>query len=240
MQEGETFSIASWNVHMGVHNDRHRAKTVTDDPADRNDVVAHCVALDVDVLVLQEAWWWGTKNSDLIDQVSEGVGGVAHHYTSPTKTRRYPAWWTTAIISRVPVERLDDVLVPSIGRRERAVPRIRLANGVTIVGGHFDGIHSLRIRPDVWLRQSGLFAKLAEENDILTGDMNMWGPVIERNVAPLRRAVHGRTWPSWRPHSQIDHILVSERLDVVTGKVLPDMGSDHRAVRAELRLRGGV
>lgn len=234
------FSIASWNVHMGVHNDRHRAKTVTDDPADRNDVVAGCVALDVDVLILQEAWWWGMQESDLIDQVTEAVGGVAHHYTSPSALRRYPALWTTVIITRVGATRLDDIVVPAVGRRQRAVPVVRLDNGASVVGGHFDGIHSLRVRPDVWLRQSGLFASIAEEHDVFAGDMNMWGPVMERNVAPMRRAVHGRTWPAWRPHSQIDHILVGERVAVVSGEVLPDMGSDHRAIRAELRLRGGV
>ena len=49
-----------------------------------------------------------------------------------------------------------------------------------------------------------------------------------------RRAVVGRTWPAWRPHSQIDHILVRGALRPVAGAVLPHAGSDHRPVRAEI------
>jgi len=240
MQESDRFSIASWNVHMGVHNDRHRSKTISTDPAERNDVVGHCVDLDVDVLVLQEAWWWGAKDASLVQEVSKAVGGTPHHFVSPTRMRRYPASWSTVIITRIPATRMEDLVVPSVAHRVRAVPRVELDNGVTIIGGHFDGIHSLRVRPDVWARQAKQFSEVAQDHDIITGDMNMWGPVIERSVRPLRRAVHGKTWPSWRPHSQIDHILISRRLDVTASEVLPDMGSDHRAVRAELRLRGGV
>jgi endonuclease/exonuclease/phosphatase family metal-dependent hydrolase len=51
------------------------------------------------------------------------------------------------------------------------------------------------------------------------------------------KAVKGRTWPAWNPHSQIDHILVRGNVRVSSGDVLPAAGSDHRPVRAELILR---
>jgi endonuclease/exonuclease/phosphatase family metal-dependent hydrolase len=54
-----------------------------------------------------------------------------------------------------------------------------------------------------------------------------------------RRAVVGRTYPSHRPHSQIDHILVNEKIEVLSGEVLPACGSDHRPVCARLRLLEG-
>jgi endonuclease/exonuclease/phosphatase (EEP) superfamily protein YafD len=67
--------------------------------------------------------------------------------------------------------------------------------------------------------------------------MNTWGPMVVTLFMPgWRRAVVGRTWPAWRPHSQIDHILVRGALQPVHGEVLPDGGSDHRPVRAELRI----
>jgi endonuclease/exonuclease/phosphatase family metal-dependent hydrolase len=49
--------------------------------------------------------------------------------------------------------------------------------------------------------------------------------------------VRGRTWPSSRPHSQIDHILVRREagIAVLDSAVLPAVGSDHRPVRATLR-----
>ena len=51
-----------------------------------------------------------------------------------------------------------------------------------------------------------------------------------------RRAVVGATWPAWRPHSQIDHILLRGAIRSARGAVLPDAGSDHRPIRAELEV----
>jgi endonuclease/exonuclease/phosphatase family metal-dependent hydrolase len=48
--------------------------------------------------------------------------------------------------------------------------------------------------------------------------------------------VRGRTWPASRPHSQIDHILVRRSVRAVESEVLPPQGSDHRGVRAVLRI----
>jgi endonuclease/exonuclease/phosphatase family metal-dependent hydrolase len=49
--------------------------------------------------------------------------------------------------------------------------------------------------------------------------------------------VRGATWPARFPHSQIDHIWVDDRLEVVSGEVGPATASDHRPVRARLRVR---
>jgi endonuclease/exonuclease/phosphatase (EEP) superfamily protein YafD len=51
------------------------------------------------------------------------------------------------------------------------------------------------------------------------------------------RAVRGRTWPARRPHSQIDHIWIDDGLAVVDAGVGAATGSDHRPVRARLRVR---
>jgi endonuclease/exonuclease/phosphatase family metal-dependent hydrolase len=54
-----------------------------------------------------------------------------------------------------------------------------------------------------------------------------------------RRAVRGRTYPAHRPHSQIDHVLVRDDVSVQWGEVLAETPSDHRPVRARLRLNTG-
>jgi len=74
----------------------------------------------------------------------------------------------------------------------------------------------------------------ARPDAALAGDMNAWGPVIRLLMPGWRRAVIGKSWPTWRPHSQIDHILVHGALRPRTGRVLPHAGSDHRPVRVEL------
>ena len=72
---------------------------------------------------------------------------------------------------------------------------------------------------------------------VLAGDMNMWGWSVDRLVPRgWRRAVKGRTYPSPRPHSQTDHILVNEGVEVVGGEVVRQAMSDHRPVRARLRV----
>jgi endonuclease/exonuclease/phosphatase family metal-dependent hydrolase len=51
-----------------------------------------------------------------------------------------------------------------------------------------------------------------------------------------RRAVFGRSWPAHRPHSQIDHVLVRDDVTVLSGEVLGATPSDHRPIRARLRV----
>jgi endonuclease/exonuclease/phosphatase family metal-dependent hydrolase len=77
----------------------------------------------------------------------------------------------------------------------------------------------------------------ARPSAVLLGDMNLWGPAVRAFLPQWHRAVKGRTWPSWNPHSQIDHVLYRGDLRVVSGEVLPDGGSDHRPVRARLAVR---
>jgi endonuclease/exonuclease/phosphatase family metal-dependent hydrolase len=47
--------------------------------------------------------------------------------------------------------------------------------------------------------------------------------------------VRGRTWPAHRPHSQIDHVLVRDDVEVVDAAVLGEVGSDHLPLRVTLR-----
>jgi endonuclease/exonuclease/phosphatase family metal-dependent hydrolase len=75
---------------------------------------------------------------------------------------------------------------------------------------------------------------------VVAGDCNLWGPGVVRVLPGFRRAVLGRTYPAHRPHSQIDHILVRDDITVLSGEVLATTPSDHRPVRARLRVRPGA
>ena len=70
---------------------------------------------------------------------------------------------------------------------------------------------------------------------ILGGDMNLWGPPATLQLPGLRRAVKGRTWPAWGPHSQVDHLFVNRLVVVESACVEKDVGSDHLPVSAVLR-----
>jgi endonuclease/exonuclease/phosphatase family metal-dependent hydrolase len=73
-----------------------------------------------------------------------------------------------------------------------------------------------------------------DEPATLAGDLNLWGPPLSMMLPGWNRAVRGRTWPAWRPHSQPDHILVTRPVRVLEAGVIRVGDSDHRAVRATL------
>ena len=72
--------------------------------------------------------------------------------------------------------------------------------------------------------------------NVIAGDCNMWGLVLAPLLSNHGRAVRGATWPAWRPHSQIDHIWVSSGIEALEGGVLDRTGSDHRPIRARIRV----
>lgn len=213
-------TFASWNVHMGIHND-----------GGRNDVIAGVAALGADVVAMQEARWLDDSGS-IADEVASALDMHLHAFTAERNPKLVDRpGWSIAILTRDPAERLDGPELPtprSCPRREAV--SVELANGLRVAAAHFFGVHCWRVGPPLLLRERAALAALACDHDIVMGDMNMWGPLVERNAGSLRRGVVGRSWPAWRPHSQIDHILVNSRLAVIDGAVAPNAGSDHRAV----------
>jgi endonuclease/exonuclease/phosphatase family metal-dependent hydrolase len=106
---------------------------------------------------------------------------------------------------------------------------------ISVVGTHMSHLQYGSHRHYAALKR--LLETEARPDAVLLGDMNLWGPPVRAFLPRWHRAVKGRTWPAWNPHSQIDHILVRGRLQTNSGVVLAAAGSDHRPVRAELMLR---
>jgi endonuclease/exonuclease/phosphatase family metal-dependent hydrolase len=81
----------------------------------------------------------------------------------------------------------------------------------------------------------------ARPDAVLAGDMNSWGPLVQLFMGrEWRRAVIGQSWPTWRPHSQIDHIMLrGDGLRAVSGVVFAHSGSDHRPVGAQIEVVPG-
>lgn len=108
---------------------------------------------------------------------------------------------------------------------------------ISVAGTHM--AHLLYGSPLNWAELHKKFKTEARPDAVLAGDMNSWGPLVHLFMPGWRRAIIGRTWPTWRPHSQIDHILVRGSVRPAGGRVLPHAGSDHRPIRVDLHL-GGV
>lgn len=238
-------TIASYNIHWG--RGPHRFGNAP------FDVVAACRRLDADVLVLQESW---APDDDLSDhhRVADALGMVVACDVSlaraviepqPRVVRRErtggaggTGGWHLVALSRVPVRSTSVEPLPHLwfDHSDRAV----LALEVEVDGSSLPvrGTHLPHLEYGAHLSTRGLRRALPPTDGpaAFIGDMNMWGWTIDRMVPQgWRRAVRGKTWPSHRPHSQIDHLLITPSVQVVWGEVGPDLGSDHLPIRARLR-----
>ena len=143
-----------------------------------------------------------------------------------------------AMLARVAVHRNE---VVHLGQLRRDPARRAVIVGVVDLGGRevsLFGTHMSHITHGSHAQYRRLSRLLPHPDHaaVLAGDMNLWGPPVSSFFPAWRRAVVGRTWPAWRPHSQLDHILVTPPLSVVRARVAGRAGSDHRPVVATLAL----
>jgi endonuclease/exonuclease/phosphatase family metal-dependent hydrolase len=163
----------------------------------------------------------------------DGVRGGKGHRRASVRGH-----WGIALLSRVAV-RDPGVLDLGTLRRDaarRAVVRCTTELGgrtVSVFGTHMS--HITHFSPAQYRRLARLLPP-ANTPAVLAGDMNMWGPPVNSFFPAWRRAVVGRTWPSWRPHSQLDQVLITPSLSVHDARIAPASGSDHRPVVVTLAL----
>jgi endonuclease/exonuclease/phosphatase family metal-dependent hydrolase len=147
-----------------------------------------------------------------------------------------------AILSRIPVEHVGALAVGTVAG-DFTTARGGLHVVLDVAGTKVDlvGVHltsRLPHGPPTQMRR--LRPQLPDEGRpaVLAGDWNFWGPGVTTFLPGWTRTVRGRTWPASRPHSQIDHILVrrGDGIELVDSAVLPAVGSDHRPIRATLRV----
>jgi endonuclease/exonuclease/phosphatase family metal-dependent hydrolase len=181
--------------------------------------------------------WRGASHAIYLDEHRPLGPGVAR---SARFRQAATGRWGIAVLSRLPV--LDHQVL-DLGRLRRDRARrgalaVQVAVGgrrLAVVGTHMthlsygSPLHFARLR-----RLVG--PVVGDDPAVLSGDMNLWGPPVSALLSGWRRAVRGRTWPAWNPHSQVDHILVRGPVEVLGGEVLPMAGSDHRPVRVRLAL----
>jgi endonuclease/exonuclease/phosphatase family metal-dependent hydrolase len=213
------------------------------------DVPAAVRELDADVVALQESWQPDGEQS-VAARVASELGYECHEvvmsrgvvHPRPKVLRGGPEGregdgnWCLALLTRLPVTHRVACGVPS-NRLDKARRFVLVADvdvagtTVTVAGTHFAHMErgSLRLRAPL-----AQILPTVNQPGVLLGDLNTWGVVSEWLMPGWRRAVRGATWPAHRPHSQIDHVLVTPPVEVVRGEVVRLVASDHLPVRAEL------
>ncbi len=147
--------------------------------------------------------------------------------------------WATSLLSRLPILHSELIDLPKL-RVEPAHRRAILATldtgggtSMTVIGVHLGHLTQGSLRQMRTLRRR---VATVRGPAMLVGDLNCWGPPLRLTLRGLHDAVKGATWPAWRPHSRIDHILVSDPALVVFSEVVPDAGSDHLPIRCVVQL----
>ncbi|HEX4868990.1 MAG TPA: endonuclease/exonuclease/phosphatase family protein [Acidimicrobiales bacterium] len=236
-------TLASYNIHWG------RGPRGLDFP--RFDIVAAARQLDADVLIIQESY---APDDGIADhqRIADALGMVVACDTALARCTPHPhprvvgrathrggeGSWHLAALTRVPVPAASVIPLPHLPLDpvDRAVLAVEVeVDGATL---HVRGTHLPHLEYGAHLTTRGLRRTLppADQPGALIGDMNMWGWTIDRMVPKgWRRVVKGKTWPSHRAHSQIDHLLVTDSVAAVSSQVGPHLGSDHLPIRARLR-----
>jgi endonuclease/exonuclease/phosphatase family metal-dependent hydrolase len=235
-------TVASYNSHAGLEPRRHGVAR----PYDLPEVLR---SFDADVTVVQESWTpdAGVSAARLVAEecgaqcfeIAFGRGRIRPWPHVPRERRTFGSLGLS-VITRIPAEERGRLLVgrvPYDPTPERGALHLALDLCGTTVD--FVGVHltsRLPYGPPMQLRRLDAQLPPTGRLGVLAGDFNFWGPGVLAFLRGWRRAVRGRTWPARRPHSQIDHILVRPGVTVVAAEVLPEVGSDHRPVRATLRV----
>ncbi|MGO9028347.1 MAG: endonuclease/exonuclease/phosphatase family protein [Acidimicrobiales bacterium] len=146
--------------------------------------------------------------------------------------------FSVAVLTRVPFTATG---VVELGKLRRDPARRLVVTGTVPVGGHTLTVlgthmsHLLHRSPVQYFRLRAAVPP-TDRPAVLAGDMNLWGPPVTTFLTGWHRAVRGRTWPAWRPHSQLDHVVATPAVSVVDARVATTTGSDHRPVRVTLSL----
>ena len=152
-----------------------------------------------------------------------------------------------ALLSRLPLEGVETVLLPRSGRDE---PRVALVAGLadgprrlTVAGTHLSFVPGPNIA-----QLRALQRHLDERRGprLLLGDLNLWWPAVRLLSLPgWRPLVHGGTFRNRPPGSpgrlvQLDHVLAAgadATLRPRARRIVSGPASDHRAVVVELEWR---
>ena len=233
-----TFTLTSFNARWGL--------TIDDEPFDLASVVA---GFDTDVVSLQEVWEPAEGHGDLAATAASLGYHLVHVPLSPSRVDPRPeitadpaeatGTWGVALLSRLPVRSTRIVDLGRIIERWDVADRYAILAEIAIGEATvtITAVHLSFALPNALAQLRRLGGYLPSHRpSVIAGDCNLWGPLATAVVGDHRRAVRGRTWPAARPHSQLDHILVSPAVAVIDASVLPPAGSDHRPVQARLQV----
>jgi endonuclease/exonuclease/phosphatase family metal-dependent hydrolase len=236
------FTVASFNAHWGVGR-------FDDERGRRYDVAEVVRGFEADIVIVAESWRDDDGTGILdplagdgyqIENVTQMPLILRHDHAGVRDAAPREGMWEMAVCTRFPVLARREISLDD-RRKDLVYSRRALLVTVAIDGAPVE-IIAIHTSSKVWYLapvRHLLSAKRQLTNSmpqVLAGDFNFWGPPVGVMMPGWDRPVRGRTYPAHKPHSQIDHVLVRGGIEALSGEVLPRTPSDHRPVRARLRL----
>jgi endonuclease/exonuclease/phosphatase family metal-dependent hydrolase len=243
--------VATWNIFGGRTWDGSRV--------DLDLTLAVLRRLDADVVAVQEvdreqARSGGADQARLLGEALGmewryapallGTPGNPDGWRAPTPGDADPGGtaYGIALLSRLPLEESETVLLPQAGRDEPRVALVaELADGgrrLTVAGTHLSFV------PGPNLRQLRALQRHLDERGgprLLLGDLNLWWPLVRVASRPgWRPLVRGGTFRNRPPGSpgrlvQLDHVLAAGAAARPRDtRIVSGPASDHKAVLVEL------
>ena len=197
-----------------------------------------------DVVGLQEVDA-GSLRSANIDQIQylARQGGFPYWYRQINRDLGPFAQHSNGLLSRLRPGPVTEHKLPGLPGRGAVVVEIPLADGEQLAIGIVHLALGWRARK----RQLSYLAGLVEEHPLLVlmGDFNCGSDSRSLRAMVKRTGMQGldynlKTFPSWRPRHNLDHILVTQPLRILSAHVIDYPLSDHLPLSMTLGLPEGL
>ena len=197
-----------------------------------------------DVVGLQEVDA-GSLRSAFVDQTEylAHAGGYPHWYKQVNRELGSFARHSNGILSRLRPSHVTSHKLPGLPGRGVLLAELPTSTGDTLAVCVLHlalGWRARRRQLEYLVALAGAYRFI-----VLMGDFNCSCRSPSLRAAVERAGLHGldcelKTFPSWRPHSNLDHILVSSTLRIEGARVLSYALSDHLPLLMEVALPEGV
>jgi endonuclease/exonuclease/phosphatase family metal-dependent hydrolase len=193
-----------------------------------------------DIVGLQEAEGGGARSRHIVQtEYLAKAGGFPYWHHQVNRRIGDIAVHSNGLLTRIKPDFLRDYKLPGLPGRGAILARF----GTRPDEALYLCVLHLALSRRARLRQLAFVSELIGDRSyvILMGDLNCGpnSPEIRlltgatRLCDPVREI---KTFPSWRPHKMLDHILVTPELEVGNLQVLDFACSDHLPIAMEIRL----
>ncbi|MCY4046435.1 MAG: endonuclease/exonuclease/phosphatase family protein [Cellvibrionales bacterium] len=233
------FSVCSYNIHKGYRRISHSVLS---------EIKNALGQLNSDILCLQEVR--GKDNhsqQDLCDQVAFISKGIWPYHSYGKNVDRRLTHHGNAILSKLPIEKIDHLDISTLRLSKRGVVVVRLPLGVVMICVHLGLLSHERNKQLIMIKQ-WINAHLAPETPIImAGDFNDYSKRLDIEilkagfceVSSMNSGKRFKTYPSRLPLLPLDRIYF-KHVNCVFSECMqahpwPEL-SDHCAIRAVFTL----